>query len=195
MIILILCVIALFVFAYHYERNGNPANWGDFVCRLIWAGAFGVGYISLALAATKWFILLWMIVSAFAEILIPHAFAQRMGNRADSWTMLPVSKWWPVYWMKPFLPYLSNTLQDFIGMGFVGLLRGSIVFGLPVCLGWFWFGAALAIGITALWQPLSYLVGRFTPWSLWGNAPDSSQWGEFFVPIGWAFALAVALWP
>jgi hypothetical protein len=185
-------IVALFVFAYHYERNGNPWNFGDFVSRLAWSAAFGTGYVCLTFPQTNWFLGLWFIVGAFLEILIPHAFAQRMGHRTDSWTTLPVSKWWPAYWFKPFLATTSALEQDFLGMSMVGFIRGFIVFFPPYLIG-FTSNCVLPICIVLLWQPVSYVVGYQTPWTLWTNTAKSSTWGEFYIGIGWALALAVSL--
>ena len=135
----------------------------------------------------------WLLAGLFAvlsfiAILIPHAFAQRMGKRTDSWETLPWSKWWPVFWMKPVLRYLTNLDQDFIGMSVVGLLRGLIVFIPPYLLGWT-HSSVVSVMLTMLWQPMSYVVGWHTPWTLWTNPARSAQWGEFYIGIGWAIAL------
>lgn len=185
-------VICLYVFAYHYERNGSPWDLGDTICRVTWAVAFAAGYICLTIPTTKWLLAALFGMCAFVEILIPHAFAQRMGNRTDSWTGLAWYLWWPAYWLKPILDETSTLEQDFIGMTCVGFIRGLIVFLPSYLFGWT-HCAILPISITTLWQPLSYLAGYQTPWTLWTNPAKSSQWGEFYVPIGWAVALWVSV--
>ena len=123
-----------------------------------------------------------------------------MGKRTQTWASMPpipfigsltIPKWWPgapFYWVKNF------TVQDFLGMMCVGALRGAIVF-LPVMyLGGSEVGAIAAAIITALWQPLAYLIGtRLIPFNVWTNTGYSSTWGEFLVPVGWVGALLVSI--
>lgn len=191
-------VIAVFVFTYHYERNGNPLPVNDAVSRLFWAMAFGCGYGALILPQFHIFPLCYLIVSQWLAItLIPHAFAQRMGHRTDAWSTLPLKKYWPGWIAAQVLQARTiprlYLLQDFFGMGAVGLLRGVIVFLVPSVIGWCGLGGWLAIALTALWQPASYFLGYKTPYNVWDNHSDSPEWGEFYVSIGWAVALLVAI--
>lgn len=190
-LVVFLLTIPLLVFAYHYERNGDPANIGDFLSRTIWSFAVMVAYTMDALDDFNAYVAGWMIFGSFIAIVIPHAFAQRMGNRTDAWTDLFWTKWWPAYWLKPLLNTLSPIDQDFIGMASVGLLRGAAVFLPTVFFGYSAFLAITAMLLTAAWQPWSYYVGYKIPWNLWTNAANSSQWGEFGIGIGWAIALQI----
>lgn len=203
----LLIVTAAFVFAYHYERNGIPWKVGDLVSRLIWAITFGLGYILLSVQNIDFRLLGVYIAGAFVEILIPHAFAQNMGRFGRPWTLgagnvaLPWSKYWPGSW----LPHdysltewqaLSGTFKfwlDFLGMTSTAILRGIVVFFPAVYFGVSWTQALVAAGITALWQPLSYAIGWHVPLNWFGNTKDDATWGEFFVGIGWAIALAVTV--
>ena len=198
-----LLVVALYVFTYHYERNGDPVNLGDFGARMFWGAMFTVGYGALAWQATNFFALGWYVVGQFVAMLIPHAFAMNAGKRTQAWVDMPqirlwgttyAPKYWPAFWLKPFLPYLSNTQQDLIGMAAVGLLRGLIVFMPPVELGAPLVPSLAGWLFTMAWQPLAYLAGRFTTVSWFYNTPNSAIWGEFYIPIGWAFSVGLAVW-
>lgn len=202
---MVLLVACLLVFAYHYERNGSPWDLGDTACRLTWAIAFSTSYMMLVFLHINWWLVAWFMFAGFIEILVPHAFAQRMGNRTDSWeTLTPITvgtffgktitipKWWPALWFEPFLPMSTPLEQDFIGMTSTGLVRGLIVFLPPYCFG-VTHSVAIPVCLTMLWQPISYAVGWITPLTLWTNPARSSQWGEFYIGIGWALALAGAV--
>lgn len=132
----LLLVAALFVFAYHYERNGNPIAWGQLFSRVFWAASFAFGYIALATPDISWFSVGWLFIGSFIAILVPHAWVQNMG----SWPT--PQKRWPGF----FLPTLTQmqwvdmgpalrTLYDFAGMFSVGLVRGLIVFAPLLFLG------------------------------------------------------------
>lgn len=193
-IVAALCVTALFVFLYHYERNGNPWAIGDTFERLIWAFVFAMGCPILGFVHASPAILgiaAWLFVGQFIAILIPHAFAQQAGHRTTPWTQMGTwTKWWPG---APFVELTDYPLQDFLGMMCVGALRGAIVFLPTILLGAPVAGALLAALMTAWWQPMAYWVGYKVPWSIWTNTANSSTWGEFFVPIGWAVALVVSI--
>ncbi len=190
-----LVVCAFFVFAYHYERNGNPVNLGDFLSRAVWAFVFSAGYIILALTNTQSFVLAYLLFAAFVAILIPHGFAQRMGNRDNTWQEATGSwqKYWPGYWVV-WIKNLSNLQQDFLGMLSVGILRGFVVFAPTLFLGTSFIGVLAAIVTTSLGQTFSYYVGWKFPLSIWGNTAKSSEWGEFFVGVIWAISLSLFVW-
>jgi hypothetical protein len=198
-----LLVVALFVFMYHYERNGDPFNTGDFWARVLWGLSFALGVYALSWPVTNFWALGWYVVGQFIAMLIPHAFAMNAGKRTQAWIDMPrlqfigtitLPKYWPAFWLKPFLPYLSNTQQDLIGMATVGLLRGLIVFMPPVALGAPLVPSLAGWLFTMAWQPLAYLAGRFTPMAWFLNTPYSAMWGEFYTPIGWAFSVGLAVW-
>lgn len=188
-----LCITALFVFIYHYERNGNPWAIGDTFERLIWAFVFAMGCPILSFvhgAPPILGIAAVFFVAQFIAILIPHAFAQNAGHRTITWAQQPWTKWWPgaaFYYVKNYF------VQDYCGMMCTGLLRGAIVFLPTIFLGASPIGAVLATVITMFWQPTAYWLGYKVPWSIWTNTANSSTWGEFFVPIGWAIALVVSI--
>jgi hypothetical protein len=206
---LLLGIIALFVFMYHYERNGNPWNSGDFIARILWGLTFGAGYGVLSFHSFHLGLYIWLCVAGFLELLIPHGFAMNMGRWAQPWSLMPaikvltwkgkdimVPKCWPAIFLPQFdqagwdaLPMWKRTALDFGGMGLVGLYRGILGFVPAVLFGLSWHGAALGVLVTMLGQPISYFVGKYTPWTIWTNAAYSSQWGEFYVPIAWALAL------
>ena len=140
-IVAALCITALFVFMYHYERNGNPWAIGDTFERLLWAFVFAMGWPILGFAHGSppiiW-IATMVFVGQFIAILIPHAFAQNAGFRTITWAQQPWTKWWPgaaFYYVKNYF------VQDFFGMMCVGLLRGCIVFLPTIALGASWMGA------------------------------------------------------
>lgn len=199
MLVIALLVLALFVFAYHYERNGNPLSWGDAFSRLFWGGAFALGYIALSGSNTNYYLALELGFAQYAAMLVPHAWVQNMGRWAT------IQKKWPGFflpgnWPSPWNPGSPKaTLHDFLGMMGVGFFRGLIVFGTMSVFAW-WFdapvsllGCLLAFVITTLWQPISYFAGYYVPWTMWDNTPRSSQWGEFGIGIGWALALFSAV--
>lgn len=191
----LLLVAALFVFAYHYERNGNPIAWGQLFSRVFWSAAFAVGYVALAVPDVSWLTAGWFFIGSFIAILVPHAWAQNMG----SWPT--PQKRWPGF----FLPTLTQmqwvdmgpalrTLYDFAGMFSVGLVRGLIVFAPLLFLGAGFISVLAAVFVTAISQPLSYLIGYQIPFNMWNNKPKSSEWGEFLVGLGWLAALSTYLW-
>lgn len=187
-ILILLLVQCLFVFMYHYERNGNPVSLGDTAERILWALSFSVGY---GLIHWDLGIMALYFVGQLIAIYIPHAFAQQMGRRLITWPQMgPWTKYWPGW---PFMWVKDETIQDFGGMAVVGLLRGLVVFIPPIFLGASLWGAVIAIIITEYWQPCAYYLGWKVPFTLWGNTARSAQWGEFFVPIGWAAALLSAV--
>lgn len=200
MSIMLPLVIALFVFAYHYQRNGNPLSIGEFFSRCFWSGSFAVGYVSLAgLHANLWLALLYGLL-AFIANMVPHAFAQQMGRETAPWSLLALSKRWPAAW----LPSVTQAVwdgyslakkirRDCYAMLSVGVVRGAAVFLPGVYLGEHLLPAVVAAVVTAVMQPLAYLLGYITPFSMWGNSPRSSEWGEFYIGIGWALALYMAL--
>lgn len=192
--IIFLVVVSMLVFTYHYERNGDPWAWGQLASRLIWALSMSVAYTAVFFPSVSLVACVLMFGTGYAGLMVPHAFAQRAGRRTDLWTDLPNSKWWPAFWMRPFLPSLSFASQDFIGMMSTGMLRGLIVFAPMVVLGYPLINALVGIFITAFWQPISYAVGYWIPFGLPHTTPNSSEWGEFLVGIGWAVALVFFAW-
>jgi hypothetical protein len=199
MLVIALLVTALFVFAYHYERNGNPLSWGEAFSRLFWGASFALGYIAFSGTSTNYFVALQLGLMQYVAMLVPHAWVQNMGR----WSV--IQKKWPGFflpsdWPSPWVPgSFKATLHDFLGMAGVGFFRGLVVFGVMALAAW-WFGAPvtlvgclLAWVITTLWQPTSYLVGFYVPWTMWDNPAKSATWGEFGVGIGWAAALFAAV--
>lgn len=201
-------VLALLVFAYHYERNGNPLPEGDFLERLFWALSFSIGFLAINAEQHNFYLSAVLFVTQFIAMLIPHAFAQNMGHRIQAWEQMPriklwgsitIPKWWPAYWMKLFIDDLSYFEQDFLGMGTVGLLRGLLVFGIPFVLGLYFpifFGInylifVICVAISTIWQPIAYTLGPLVPFSIWTNQANTPAWGEFLIPFGWWFCLLV----
>jgi hypothetical protein len=196
----------IFVFVYHYERNGNPLPVGDTLQRLAWAFSFAAGYLMFTIPHQSIFLFGWYVIGSFIAIVaIPHAFAQNMGNRSQTWAQMPpiplflgltVPKWWPGF---P-VAYISAPTevqlffrQDFFGMMCTGFLRGVIVFIPTLWFGGNFIGSIAATAITTVWQPFAYWLGFKIPFILWDNAANSSEWGEFLVPVGWALALLVSV--
>ena len=115
-------IIALFVFAYHYERNGNPEAIGNTLERVLLAITFGIGAAFLSFPDLRFHALIWLTIGSLLEIYIPHAFAQNMGNRTQTWDAMPritvfgsvtIPKWWPAIWMSSFKDKLGFSTQDF----------------------------------------------------------------------------------
>jgi len=207
--LLILPITAILTFFYHYERNGNPLNLGQFASRCFWSSSFA--FCAFLLRHNP-IIASICFVTAYLEILIPHAFAQNMGTLDRPWTIGPKGqalgawKWWPGGWL-PFpetqkewnsCPGFFKTLLDFLGMMTTGLIRGLIVFAPLYALNcYFGIGIDLvhmmrAVAVTMFGQPMDYLIGRFFPLSLFGNQRDSAAWGEFFVGPSWSASLFAA---
>ncbi len=207
--------ITLLCFFYHYERNGNPLNLGQFASRTFWSLAFALAAFLYSMNVSV-FILCFF--TGFLEILIPHAFGQNMGTLGRPWTLnaqgqyLGLYKWWPGCWL-PFpktqaeFDATSNwkrTMFDFLGLASTGLVRGLIVFG-SLCVTHFWMPFGLQtfgldifhalIGIVGMMiaLPVCYLVGRFTPWKIWNNEPGAT-WGEFYTGIAWAIIMGMAFY-
>ena len=191
------CVMALFVFLYHYERNGNPASLGDTVERILWSIGFGVGaaflsdFHNLPLAGLY-------TVGAMLEIYVPHAAYQNMG----SWAV--PQKTWPGFFLKNIATWVPGSpaaiRHDFLGMMGVGFFRGLIVFVPPLVLS-IWLplhatvvGSLLGWAISTVGQAGAYLLGRYVPFALFTNPARSAQWGEFFIGVIWALALAASVW-
>lgn len=198
--LLLLLVIAGFVFSYHYERNGNPENWGDFFCRLFWAGSFALGYATLSNVNLDFRLIAWYLIGAFLELLVPSAFAQNMGRWAVPWSLQGLKKYWPGAWLPQYtqeqwtaLSQSRKTCLDFLGMLSAGILRGAVVFLPGIFLGAPFFGSVLAAAAIALWHPVAYFVGFYIPFNIFGNVKNSAAWGEFLIGIGWAFALAASI--
>ena len=193
-------VTALFVWVYHYLRNGNnPFNvqYGDVAARLMWSGAFALGYLVLSGNTYHGYTTLWFIVAAYVQLLIPHAFCMNMGRWEVPWSAQPFIRYWPGAWLPQYsqtdwhnLEPSKRTRLDFLGMLSVGLLRGVIVFAPTLFLGHTGVSVLFATVLTTLLMPFSYLLGLFIPWQLLDNPPRSVAWGEFSVGIVWAVALA-----
>lgn len=200
MIINAFFVICACVFGYHYERNGNPANFGEFVSRTLWSLIFALSYTSLAAAGVNVYLAAALFVLQFAATaIVPHAWVQNMGNWGTvqrKWPGFFLPANWPATWVPGSF---DATLHDFLGMLSVGFIRGAVVFGLPLLASiWYhspitWAAWVAAWWCTALGQPLAYLLGRHVNSSLWGNAPNSAEWGEFLVGVSWALSLIIAV--
>lgn len=186
-------VVALFVFAYHYERNGDPLSLGTVFSRFFWGLSFSIGYTALDIPNFSLWIALLFVVTGYINLLIPHAWAQNMGRWATP------QRRWPGF----YLPLLTNdawtvlkpwkrAAYDALGMLGVGFFRGLVVFVPPVAFGAHMGAALLAILLTAIGQPICYLIGNHVPLSIWGNVKNSATWGEFLIGISWALSLYVA---
>lgn len=190
-------VMCLFVFLYHYERNGNPVAIGDTFERIVWSIGFGIGFLVLngfdnpALAGVY-------SIGGMLEIYVPHAWVQNMGAWATP------QKKWPGFFLKDITTWTPNSpaaiRHDFLGMAGVGFFRGLIVFVPPLIMS-IWLplhatviGSALGWALSTFGQPGAYLLGRYVPFALFTNPPRSAQWGEFLVGVVWGLALACAAW-
>lgn len=197
-VIQFILTLALFVFAYHYERNGDPWKVGDFLSRIFWGVAFAIGYIALMGTESTLLAASLYGLMATVEIFVPHAWVQNMGNWPTP------QKRWPGFYLKAITTWTPNseaaTLHDFLGMMGVGFFRGFIVFAIPLIISLFFpvlsvsvLGALSGWLTTTFGQPTAYLVGRYTPFKKWGNEPYTASWGEFFTGCAWAVALLAAV--
>lgn len=192
--IMLVLVTALLVFSYHYERNGNPWNFGELVSRLIWGASLATAYIALSLPSTDFGIAICFLPLGYLGLLVPHAWVQNMGTWPKAqkrWPGLLLPTLTDAQWaaLSPF----RRTMYDFFGMSSVGRIRGLLTF-IPLTFLGMKLPVAVAAGLLqGAAQPLSYLIGRFTPFTLFGNAPNSAEWGEFYVGIGWAASLYLAV--
>lgn len=194
-------ITPLFIFAYHYVRNGKPWDLGPIFGDIVWAAFFSLGSIVFLLPDFLPSIFLLLFVGAFLATEIPHGFAQNAGFRTIKWdNMNPIPfigkitllKWWPAFWMSGFKDKLSFAVQDALGMASVGFIRGILVFMFVLRI--HFFGALIAILTTTVWQPFAYWLGQKIPFATLGNTAHSTEWGEFLIGPGWALALAAALW-
>lgn len=198
MTILFLLVIALFIFTYHYERNGNPWGVGDTMCRIIWAASVVVGYLFLSIADINWAAAAWILPGSFMAILVPHGFCMNMGRWAVPWSVLPLSKKWPGLWLPSYtqeeysaLPQSKKTRLDILGMLSVGAIRGVLVFSPLMCVRQSLVSVLGAALVVSLSQPAGYYLSWFMPVSGLNCHAHSAEWGEVFVAIGWAVSLVV----
>lgn len=199
-IIQLILVLALFVFTYHYERNGNPVQVSGFISRLIWAGSFALGYLALTLTHTDPLLAFLYALFSLGAIYIPHAWVQNMGDWPNP------QKRWPGFFLPNLtqsqwdaMPHPQRVRHDFLGMGGVGFFRGLAVFGAPLIAAIFLpvqphiFGPLIGWGLTTVGQPMAYLIGKQIPFSFWSNAPKSTEWGEFLVGVSWFVALVASI--
>lgn len=213
---ILLFTIPLLIFFYHYIRNGwGFKDLGDLRARLLWSFSFLIAYLATDAvdgninfpAAAAVFVLQFVSILA-----IPHGFAMNMGRWYKPWSLMPrikvmtlfgkditLPKYWPAWFFPQYsqsewtaLPMWKRTLLDFGGMGIVGLLRGAMVF-LPTIA----FGISPLVAIAAflaqLWQPVAYFVGYYIPFKSLNNTPNSVEWGEFLIGLGWAVSLYIAV--
>lgn len=212
----LLLTIPLLVFIYHYVRNGFllPNFVGTLGARLIWASAFVSAYFLTTLTGASVSMAGMLLVLQFcAQAAIPHGFAMNMGKNSQPWSVMApikvltlfgkdvtVPKYWPAYFFPQYdqagwdtLPMWKRALIDFGGMAVVGAIRGAMVFFPCVVLGLSPLAALLGFVITTVWQPLSYFVGHYIPLGIFDNTPNSAEWGEFLIGVGWALSLLVFL--
>jgi hypothetical protein len=198
--IIFLFVAAFFVFSYHFLRNGIPwKDYGTTVARLIWAASFALGYTLMAVPhnyITVGMAGIVFMITAFLAMLVPHAFCQNMG------TWPTPQKQWPAFFMPTLtaaewtaMTPFARTRYDFFSMMGVGAIRAVIVYGITtivlLAFGKATIWAVPAGVVTALSQPVGYLIGKYVPFSMWSTPAKSASWGEVMVAIGWAVSLAV----
>lgn len=192
MMLTLLTVLALYVFAYHYERNGNPWSFtGDTVPRLLWGTSVAVGYLFLSLPHTNFLAMPWLVVSAFSAVaFVPHGYCMNMGRWGTP------QKKWPSFFLSAItdadwvaMPMWKRTGYDALSMASIGLIRGLMVFPVLCALGFSAWHVALAVLVQMLWHPFSYFAGFYVPFNIWNNTAKSPTWGEFFVGVGWFLSM------
>jgi len=198
-------LIVIGALAYRLRGGGWFTLNSDFVCRFAW-GTFGLSLPFMILIMLKdapadgadFYYSLSLLPLAFVAMFVPHAAYQNMGRWRSP------QKTWPAFFLPTLtqiqwtsMPMAARTLHDFLGMMGVGFFRGLFVFGsytamwglfphdiLPVCWKSILFFTAA--------QPLAYLIGKFTPFTITASLPAySSEWGEFFSGAAWVMALVL----
>ena len=186
----------LCAFAYRL-RGGGWLSLSDWQYRLIWGTALLVTFIAthaFTTAAFTYAVGLW----AFAYIaeLIPHAYAQNMGRWAtpqNKWPSFFLPDYTQVQWTA--MTGTARTLNDFLQMACVALLRAVVVFS-PLVLSTYMLGHQIAyagvlrgMGILTIGQPMSYLLGWYVPLNFPSLAKRSTEWGEWFNGLVWGLAM------
>lgn len=192
MIYLLPIVMVLFVWYYHWVRNGLIFSLPSFVSRLLWAVTVVVGYFMLG--GTSFVDASIMLLGVLITNYIPHGFAMTVGQRVMDWRNMPripfIGSWtlpkaWPAIWLLPLMSGLNYTEQDLVGMTIVGLMRGILSFAFT--------GDFAACAIITAGHTLSYYAGNKFPLSVKGVDAKTAGWGEVFVAVLWAIAVACAV--
>lgn len=191
-----IAAILLLMFAYRLRGGGYYAFGADTPPRLIWMVCFEICFALLAPAEVSSAVVVLTGIAAFVSIsAVPHAFAQAMGRgeipEQSFRVRWPAAIWipaCPIYRWRAWRPW-QRTLYDFGQMACIALVRGCIVYAPFVFFTHDIAHTLIAIAAIALLQPLSYLIGYLIPFSLPSNVARSTEWGETFTGLSWAFSL------
>lgn len=156
-------IVCLFLaFLYRFRGGGFVSTGSDTLCRFAWGGGLAVSYLVVSFPICWWFVPV-AVLSGYAMMLIPHAFAQNYKNGRLAFDM------WSMAW--------------------VGAARASLLFVPFAALTENYIGAVLAIALVAVCQPLAYLLGWNFPLNFPSLAKRSTEWAEFFTGAAWGLAL------
>ena len=154
-------IIALACAVAYRLRGGGWLAIGDWQVRLIWGTSLFVAYTLSHLAAPLWAYSLGIWALAYVSMLIPHAYCMNMGR----WPQ-PQNKW-PSFFLPDYtqvqwtaMTGAARTLNDFLQMACVALLRAVVVFS-PLVLSTYLLGHQIAyagvlrgMGILTIGQPM-----------------------------------------
>ena len=190
-------IIALACALAYRLRGGGWLSLSDWEYRLIWGTVLVAAYMAshfvnpdLAYAVALWPL-------AYMSMLIPHAYCMNMGRWPSpqwSWPSFFMPAWSQAQWTA--MPAWCRTLNDFVDMASVALLRAVLVFA-PLVASTYLLGHQIsyegvlrAVAILAIGQPLGYLIGWWVPLSVGSSLTKrSTEWGEFFNGLVWGLAM------
>jgi len=186
--------------AYRLRGGGFVAFQSSILPRAIWGAVIALAYFFTATSHSlvRDIYAPLLIFLSYAALMVPHAYCQNMGR-------------WPVpqnRWPSFFMPTLEQIdwsvmvpwqrfVYDFICMTGVGFFRSLIAF-LPFLIvhnlvdgSWPVIQVVQAVAVLSVGQPLAYSFGYLMPITIGGSlAQRSTEWGEFFNGMVWAFAVA-----
>ncbi|MDE2097904.1 MAG: hypothetical protein KGL39_11695 [Patescibacteria group bacterium] len=194
-IVMLLIFTAVYVFSYHYQRNGYPLKTDEFLSRAFWSLSYALGVLFISAPSVNLWFVVYSLTAGFVAILVPHEAYMNMGRWPTP------QRQWPAFFLPLHTQAKWDTLtpskklrNDIIGMGAVGLWRGLIAFAAGPLVGLSSIGVLSAMVLTTVWQPFAYWVGWKIPVGWFNNTPKSAMWGEFLIGVGWALAVALATW-
>ena len=183
--------VVLLGIAYRIRGGGWFTFGSNVPCRILWS-------FSLALAALSRGASLYeglaLVPLAYASMYIPHACYQNMGRWATP------QKSWPAFFLPTYnqtewtsLSLFKKTLNDFIGMGTVGFLRGLLI-SAPFAVFGHLFSAIALLTIITIGNPIAYLLGFYIPVTITSSLVKfSATYGELLTGMAYGVAICLAI--